>query len=142
MTATLADVRTAMAEDITSSTGLRTSPYLMDQANPPMGMLDVEGPDRVTFSDDGAVTYQFVLLYIDQRVSEKSAQQRCDELRDPFHDRSLRAALENGSALAALAGVDYGLVGHPSALTPVQIGAVPYLACEFPIEVTIHQEDQ
>lgn len=142
MTATIAEVREAMAADLTQGCDLRCSPYLQDQANPPIGMLDVEGPDRVTFSDAGACTYQFVLLYIDQRTSERGAQQRCDELRDPFHSRSLRAALENGTQLAALPGVDYGTVGHPTPLTPVRIGTIDYLACEFPIEVTIHQEDQ
>lgn len=140
MTATLEAVREAMAEDISAIPGLRVDPYLRDQANPPCAMLDVEGPTQVTFSTAGAVTYTFTLLYIDQRVSEVHAQKRCDELRDPFHARSLKRALEDGTHLAALTGVDYSLSTTPGLLIPVTIGATPYLACEFPIEVVIHEE--
>lgn len=141
MTATLEEVREALAADITSITGLRCSPYLMDQANPPMGMLDIEGPEQVTFSTAGAQRYTFTLLVFDQRASEKAAQQRVDELRDPFHERSLKRAIDDGSSLNALSGLDYPNVGAPTALTPVQVGTVQYLACEFPIEIVIHQED-
>lgn len=139
MTATLKDVREALAADVTATTGLRCIPYLEDQANPPVAMIDVEGPEQVTLSDAGAQTYTFTLLYIDQRTSERSAQKRCDELRDPFHARSLKRAIDDSTALDALTGLQYPNVGRPGLLTPVRIGNVDYLACEFPIEIVIRE---
>src|SRR5436189_3203758 len=122
-TCTLAEVRAAIAADITAATGLRCSPYLKDQATPPDSMIDIEGPERITFTDQGAHAYTATLLYIDQRVSEKAAQERCDELRDPFHTRSLAQAINNGENANALTGFSYGTVLQPGLLTPVRLGA-------------------
>lgn len=139
MTCTLAEVRAALAKDVTDTTELRCSPYLKDQANVPEAMLDLEGPEQITMSADGAQSYTAVLLYIDARTSERAAQQRVDELRDPFHERSLKRAIDDGPTLDALTGFSYASVGAPGPLTPVTIGTVDYLACEFPIEFVIEE---
>jgi hypothetical protein len=139
MTATLEDVRLAIVHAC-GAVSLRCTPYLTDQVNPPQGMIDLEGPTQVTFSTAGAVEYQFVIMVFDQRTSERSGQERFDQLRDPFDPRSLKRAIDDSTALAALDGVDYAMVDNPGRIQAQTVGAVDYLLVEFPVSVVIHQE--
>lgn len=140
MTATISDVRSAMADAVSSIEGLRCSPYLTDQVNPLGAMIDVEGPTQVSFSTAGAVEYLFTVMVFGQRSSERATQKHFDELRDPFHARSVARTIEADTALNALAGVDYSLGMPPTRATQVTVGAVEYLLVEFPVNVVIRQE--
>jgi phosphoglycolate phosphatase-like HAD superfamily hydrolase len=140
MTASLGDVRDAIADAVSGIEGLRCSPYMEDVVNPLAAMVDVEGPTQVTFGTAGAVEYLFTVLVFGQRVSAKATQKHFDELRDPFHSRSLARTLEADTALNALAGVDYALGLAANRTTNVTVGAVDYLIIEFPITVVIRQE--
>lgn len=140
MTATLADVREAIAADLNELSGLRATAYLTPQINPPQAMVDVEGPTQVTFSTAGAVEYTVTIAVFDQFTSERASQERFDNLRDPHHANSLKRKIEDSTRLAALDGVDYGEVGPSSPAQPVQVGQVDYLRVTWPLQVVIHQE--
>ena len=140
MTASLADVREAMSDAVNTIEGLRCSPYLTDQINPLGAMIDVEGPTQVSFSTAGAVEYLFTVMVFGQRTSERATQKHFDELRDPFHSRSVARTLEADADLNGLAGVDYSLGLPPTRAQSIQVGTIDYLMVEFPVNVVIRQE--
>jgi hypothetical protein len=140
VTATLADVREAMADAVNGIEGLRCTPYMEDVVNPLQAMIDVEGPTQVSFSTAGAVEYLFTVLVFGQRTSAKATQKHFDELRDPFHSRSLARTLEADTALNALAGVDYVLGLTANRTMNIPVGTTDYLVIEFPVTVVIRQE--
>ena len=139
MTTTLADVREALANALAGIEGLRAYEYLTDQVNPLQAMIDVEGPTQVTFSTAGAQEYTFTIIVAGQRVSERATQKAFDELRDPFHARSVKRAIEDDTGLAALPGMDYGQVGPAGRTEAAQVGAIEYLTVEWPLTVVIHE---
>lgn len=140
MQATLAEVRAAIATAVETA-GLRCKPYLSPTVTPVEGQINVAGPEQITFSADGAQQYTASIVVYDQFTDERSAQQRFDELRDPFHARSIKRAVDDNSALLALDGVSFANVGAGGDVEPVTISGVEYLRVVWPVPFVIHQED-
>lgn len=132
---TIAQVRTAMATALDGISGLRSSPYLTDQINPPQAMIDFEIPEYDLVFGRGADEYLFTVWIFDQRTSERSSQIRLDTWRDPSSASSLKQVLETNAGLLAVC--DYARVKSASVPRAVQVGATDYLVVEFQVEVVI-----
>jgi len=140
VTATLDDIREAIAADLNEISDLRADAYLTPTINPPHAMIDIAGPTQVTFSAAGAVEYTFTVAIFDTFAAERSSQKRFDQLRDPFHARSVKRKIEDSARLAALDGIDYGEVGPGSDTEPIPFDGVTFLRVTWPLQVVIHQE--
>lgn len=141
MTASLAEVRDALAAAVTDATDLRCQPYLRAQINPPEAQINIAGPEQRTMSATGAQEYTASIVVYDQMGEERSAQIRFDELRDPFGARSLKRAIDDSTDLTAVSGVSFGEVGPGGDVEPVSIAGADYLRVVWPVAVWIHHEE-
>ena len=76
--ASVTDLRTGIATNLATITGLRTSPTLPDNPNPPIALVT---PISVSFDDSfkrGMQTYTFVISVIVGRADERTAQNKLD----------------------------------------------------------------
>lgn len=126
--------REALAAAVGSIEGLRCTPYLTDQVNPPQAMIDLEVNYDLTFARGADVLNVFVMVF-DQRKSERSAQKRIDEWRDGGSTTSIKYVVENDTGLAA--ECDYTRVVSAGRPTVVTVGAVDYLMIEFQMEAVL-----
>lgn len=130
-----ASVATAL-KTITFTDGkkLRADTYLTDQVNPPNAFFDFEVNAQLTYAQGPNACLLHVNV-IDARDSERAAQVRLDELRDPTNAHSLRVVLENGANWDST--VDYCRFLSASRVNVVTIANVEYLSVDFVFEVVI-----
>lgn len=92
MTATLAEVRTALAETLADVTGLRTYDFMPDQfACPCIAVLPL-GWVPISFQQ-GSAQYEFALIVRVQSTSERAGQLALDDFITPVGATSIWAAL-------------------------------------------------
>ncbi len=127
-------MRTGLAAGVRAA-GLRCSEYVVDQVNPPMGMIHLQDIDYDLVFEDGPATYQFWLTVYLARANEKGTQALADGYAEPTGATSVKAAVET-AAVAAAMGVDVINVRKCNGMGPAKIGEVDYLAIRFEIEVT------
>lgn len=130
-------IQDAMALAIDSVEGLRCveGGYMRDQVNPPEAFIDFEIPEYdATF---GAEKHDvvFTVMVFDQRSSERTAQKRLRDWRDPTSEQSLKTAIEGNEGLNAVC--DFARVRSAGRPTIVTVGQVDYLMIELRVEVTL-----
>lgn len=139
MSATLKQVREALAESLAGIDGLRTLAYMPDQlAVGPRGTLVIvidpsDEVVRYAKDFDDALTYTLRARLVLGSTSERAAQDELDEYLAPSGDRSIRARLEGYPALGGL--VDYVVVTAATGYGEYPMGDVRYLGAEWLIEV-------
>lgn len=126
--------REALADAVSTIDGLRCTPYLTDQVNPPHAMIDLEVNYDLTFAR-GADVLTVYLMVFDQRKSERSAQIRLDDWRDGSSTTSIKYVVENDTTLATKC--DYTRVVSAGRPTVVTVGTVDYLMVEFQLEAVL-----
>lgn len=132
-TPTIADVRTSLAKAITIGTGLRSIPYLASTIAHPCAHINPSPYDPRMVLGKSKAQYDFVVTVFVGATSDRGAQVRCDELREPSGTGSLVAAIEDGDLWVA--DVDYAqvtMVGEP---TQVVIAEETLMMFEVNVEV-------
>jgi hypothetical protein len=127
--ASITDLRTAIATNLATISGLRTSPTLPDNPNPPIALVT---PISVSFDDSfkrGMQTYTFVISVIVGRVDERTAQNKLDAFVSSTGSQSIKLAVESDKTLGGNA-FDCRVTEMRN-YGELTIGDVIYLSAEF-----------
>jgi len=129
--ASITDLRTGIATNLATISGLRTSPTLPDNPNPPIALVT---PISVSFDDSfkrGMQTYTFVISVIVGRVDERTAQNKLDGFVSSTGASSVKLAVESDKTLGGNA-FDCRVTEMRN-YGQLTIGDVIYLSAEFTV---------
>jgi len=129
--ALLSEIRTGLANNLSSITGLRTAAVMPDNPSPPIAIIT---PDSINFDDTfqrGMQTYTFTVIVLVGRAAERSAQNALDAFCSSTGTSSIKLAIERDKTLG---GKVYDLrVTNLRAYASIAVGEVNYLAAEFSV---------
>ena len=131
--ANVGTIRTAIAANLSTISGLRTSSYVPDVVNPPIAIVR---PDNIAFDTAfarGLDALEFVVMTIVGRVDERTSQSRLDAYCDTTGTSSIKRAIESNRTLGG--AVSDLRVTEMRNYTTLNIGDVIYLAAEFVVQV-------
>lgn len=129
--ASVTDLRTGLATNLATISGLRTSPTLPDNPNPPIALIT---PVSISFDDvfkRGMQTYTFVVSVIVGRADERTAQNKLDAYVSSTGSSSIKLAVESDKTLGGKA-FDTRLTEMRN-YGQITIGDVIYLSAEFTV---------
>jgi len=130
----LSTLRTALANNLATITGLRTSSIIPDQVTPPIAVVM---PNGITydqaFARAGGDLYEFIVMLIVGRVDERSAQNRLDAYCSGTGASSVKAAIESDKTLGGEA-FDCRVTNLRN-YNQVTVGDTNYLSGEFVVQV-------
>lgn len=126
-------MRAAIATNLGTITGLRTSPEMPDNPNPPIALVR---PVTVEYNQafaNGLTRYNFVVVVIVGRAEERTAQRSLDAFCSSTGSSSIKLAVESDKTLG---GNAYDCrVTEMRNYTPIQLNEGTYLAAEFAVDV-------
>ena len=129
----VSELRTGIATNLGTISGLRTSAFVPDNPTPPIAVVI---PQRIEFDaamNRGMDTYTFDVLVIAQRMSERNAQSLLDGYCNPTGSSSVKTAIESDTTLG---GKAFDLrVTEMSNYQALTIGETQYLAATFSVTV-------
>ena len=131
--ASITELREGIAANLATIPGLRTSPTIPDNPNPPIAIVQLT---RVQYHQDfkrGMTEYNFAVQVVVGRVDERSAQQRLDLYCSSTGDYAIGLAVESDRTLGGKA-FDC-IVTEMTNYGSVLISDVTYLAAEFNVRV-------
>jgi hypothetical protein len=129
----LTDLRTGLANRLTTITGLRSSAYIPDNPQPPVAIVM---PGRITYDQAfgrGSDEYQFTIMLIVGRVADRASQTTLDGYCESSGSRSVKAAIEGDRSLGGKA-LDCR-VTEMTNQGSLAIGDVTYHTAEFSVTV-------
>jgi hypothetical protein len=130
--ASITDIRTALATNLATISGLRTSAEMPDNPNPPIGIVSLESVDYDQAYAKGLVTYNFTVTVIVGRSAERTAQRLLDSYISTG-EKSVKNALESDKSLG---GKAYDLrVTSLNSVGSIQLNDTTYLAADFSVAV-------
>lgn len=131
--ADIQQLRTALATNLATITGLRTSVDIPDNPNPPIAIVQLI---RVEYHQDmrnGMSEYTFGVQVIVGRADDRSAQRNLDAYCSSDSASSVRGAIESNRTLS---GYAYDcVVTEMSSYGSVLVNDTTYLAAEFAVRV-------
>jgi hypothetical protein len=131
--ASITDIRLGLATRLGSITGLRSGPTIPDNVNPPYAIISPSSVDYHRAFNNALSTYNFNVMVVVGRVSERTSQNSLDAYCSPTGTSSIRVAIE---ADRTLGGVVFDtMVTGMRNYGSVTIGETNYLAAEFDIAV-------
>lgn len=101
--ASVSELRTGIATNLATITGLRTSAFMPDNPNPPIAVVM---PSSISYDDvfkRGMQTYLFNVLVIVGRVDERTAQSNLDGFVSSTGASSIKLAIESDKTLGGKA---------------------------------------
>lgn len=131
MSATVHELRSAIATSLATITGLRTFAYQPDQVNAPLAWPTLDEVAYHGAMGPGLVTYTFTVTCIVGRASERSAQKTLDAYLS--YDAGVRAALEADKTLGGYA--QSLVVESASSIGSVDANDTSYLYVDFRVTV-------
>ena len=127
--ASVSSLRDGIKANLATITGLRTTDTVPDNPSPPIAVCL---PLGITFDNAfhrGMTTYNFSVLVIVNRVSERTAQNSLDAYVSSTGSSSIKLALETDKTLG---GVAYDVrVTEVRNYGEIVIGEINYLSAEF-----------
>ena len=131
--ASISDLRTGIATNLATISGLRVSSTVPDQPNPPVAIIVPKSVDYHQTYHNGLSTYRFQVTVIVDRASERSAQNNLDAYCSPTGSKSILGAVESDKTLGGKAFdcVVSGMRNYGS----ISLGDQTYLAAEFDLVV-------
>jgi hypothetical protein len=129
--ALISEIRTGLATNLATITGLRTTATIPDNPNPPIALIS---PNTVQFDDvfkRGMQTYSFNVLLIVGRADERSAQNSLDAYCASTGSSSIKLAIESDKSLGGK--VFDTRVTEMRNYGQLSIGEVIYLSAEFSV---------
>ena len=131
---TLSALRSGIATNLATISGLRTSATVPDDVNPPIAVVAPQGITFDTSFGRGLDTYEFQVLVIVGRVDELPAPKtKLDAFCNPTGSQSIKTAIESDSTLS---GESNDLrVTEMRNYSSLPVGELTYLAAEFAVTV-------
>jgi hypothetical protein len=131
--ATISEIRSGIATNLATITGLRTSAYVPDDPKPPIAVVMPQGILFDTSFARGLDTMTFTVLVIVGRVSDRNAQNALDAYCDPLSATSVKKAIESDRTLAGK--IDDLRVTEMRNYTSITVSENTYLSAEFVVSV-------
>ena len=132
--ATVSELRTGLATNLATIAGLRTTPTVPDQINPPIAVVM---PSTITydtaFARSGGDEYEFLVMVIVGRVDERTAQNKLDAYCSGTGATSIKTAIESNRTLGGKA-FDCRVTSLRN-YNQVSVSDITYLAAEFVVQV-------
>jgi hypothetical protein len=128
----ISQIRTALATNLGTISGLRTAAEIPDLPNPPIAVVSL---DSVTYDQafaKGMTSYTFTVTVIVGRSAEREAQRKLDGYISPGAN-SVKNAIESDKTLGGYA-YDCRVVSMNS-VGSVTISDTTYLAADFTVTV-------
>jgi hypothetical protein len=128
----ITQIRSALATNLATISGLRTAAEIPDLPNPPIAVVSL---DSVTYDQayaKGMTTYTFTITVIVGRSAEREAQRKLDGYITPGAN-SVKNAIESNKTLGGNA-YDCRVVSMNS-VGSVTISDTTYLAADFTVTV-------
>ena len=131
--ASITAIRSGLATNLATITGLRSGPTIPDNVNPPYAIIAPSSVDYHRAFNNALSTYNFTITLVVGRVSERTAQNNLDAYCSPTGSSSIRVAIESDKTLGGIVfdTIVTGMRNYGS----VTIGENTYLAAEFDIAV-------
>lgn len=129
--ASISTLRTKLATNLATITGLRTTSTMPDNPNPPIAIVI---PRSVSYDEafrKGLQIYQFNVMVIVGRVDERSAQNNLDAFCSSTGSSSIKLAIESDKTLGGNA-FDVR-VTEMTNYGEITVGEVVYLSAEFQV---------
>jgi len=128
----ISNLRTALATNLQTISGLRVVETLPDVVNPPMAMI---GLDKVSYNKQNnrsMAEYTFKVTVVMGRVSERTAQKNMDLYVAPGVG-SIKYAIESDRTLGGYAFDVF--VAETSAIGSISLNGVDLYSAEFSVQV-------
>jgi hypothetical protein len=131
--AQIGELRSGIATNLATITGLRTAPTIPANVNPPFAIVAPTSADYHQSFRNGMTNYNFTITLVVGLASERTAQNSLDAYCSPTGSSSIRGAIESDRTLSGKAFdcVVSGMRNYGS----IQIGDNTYLAAEFDLVV-------
>jgi len=131
--ASITNIRSAIATNLGTISGLRTSAEVPDNPSPPIAMVNLDSIEYHTAMQNGLNTLQFTVSVIVGRAAEREAQRRLDAYISPAGASSVKAGVESDRTLSGECQ-DLVCTGVNS-VGSITINDQTYLAAEFQVTV-------
>lgn len=129
----ITEIRTALATNLATVTGLRTAAELPDNPSPPIAIVNLDSVEYHTAFKNGLTTYQFTISVIVGRSAEREMQRKLDAYITPTGSQSVKAGVESNRSLS---GACQDLVcSGVNSIGSITINDQTYLAAEFQVTV-------
>ena len=130
---TITAIKTALAANIGTISGLRTSPEVPDNPNPPQAVIQLQSVNYDGAFQQGLTTYNFLVSVIVGRVDERNAQQNLDAYASSSGSKSIKLAVQSDKSLGGTA-FDVRVTDMTNIGT-VLLSDATYLAADFVVTV-------
>jgi len=131
--ADISAMRTGLATNLATISGLRASAEIPDNPSPPIGIINLDTIDYDGAFNGGLTTYNFVVTVIVGRAAERTMQRKLDAYAQPTGSQSVKVAIESDRTLG---GEVYDLrVERSNVVGSITINDQIYLAAEFTVTV-------
>jgi hypothetical protein len=128
--ADISAIRTALATNLATISGLRTAAELPDNPNPPVGIVALDNIDFDLAFKQGLTLYNFTVTVIVGRAAEREAQRR---LNSYCETTGVKSAIESDRSLD---GNAYDVrVTSVTSVGSIQLNDQTYLAADFQVVV-------
>ena len=131
--ADIADIRSGIATNLATISGLRVSAELIDNPSPPVALISLESIDYDLAMQGGLTQYNFIITVIVGRSAEREMQRKLDSYCQPTGNYSVKSAVESNRTLSG--DVDDLRVISTGSIGSIQINDQTYLAAEFSVTV-------
>jgi hypothetical protein len=131
--ASITDIRSGLATRLATITGLRTGATIPDNVNPPYAIISPNSVQYHRAFNNALSTYNFTVMVVVGRVSERTSQNSLDAYCSPSGSSSIRVAIEADKTLGGVVfdTIVTGMRNYGS----ISIADNTYLAAEFDIAV-------
>jgi len=127
------DIRSALATNLATISGLRTSGDVPDNPNPPQAVAFLETVEYDDAFQGGLTTMQFKVMVIVSRADDRTAQRKLNEYISPDGARSIKSAVESDRSLGGL--VQTLRLTDMTSLGSTIVSDQEYMAVEFSVAV-------
>lgn len=131
--ASISDIRSGIATNLATISGLRTSATIPDQPVPPVAIVILSTVEYNKAMARGLNLYNFIVQVIVGRADERTAQNNLDAYVSPTGNSSVKLAVESDRTLGGV--VDDCLVTDLRNVGSLTYGDQTYLAAEFAVTV-------
>ena len=126
-------IRRAIASNLGTISGLRTSAELPDNPNPPIATVSLDTIDYDQAMKQGLTLFNFTVIVIVGRAAERQAQRNLDAYCSQNGASSIKLAVESDKSLGGNA-FDVRVAGMNN-IGSLQLNDQEYLAAEFSVTV-------
>lgn len=133
MSATISEVKTALATKLGTISGMRAYAYQPDSPAFPCAIPTLTDISYHGAMGAGLVTYSFTVSIIVGRVSERSSESKLNEFASYSGASSVRQVLELDGSLGNV--VDATIVNNATNISSISLNDADYLMIDFSVTV-------